>query len=140
VTVSSAMRRANAQALEAVRQESGIMSVGYRHEGAPWISIYSIGLGWREGLIAIIGLLLVLYIVVLMLRMRRLRDSSGGHALGPGSLPPSRQWPLTAPIQESESGAPSVQPIVRPRAAATLRTRCRPAAAEPAAAVRADAG
>ncbi len=89
-------------------------------------------LGWREGLIAII-VLLVLYIVVLFVRMRRLRDSA---VAMPSPAGQSAVAAYTA-IQESESDAPSVQDrsAVPQQPADALP----PAAAEPAAAVRADA-
>jgi hypothetical protein len=61
-------------------------------------------LGWREGLIAII-VLLVLYIVVLFVRMRRLRDSAMAM---PSPAGQSAVAAYTA-IQESESDAPSAQ-------------------------------
>ncbi|EXI66773.1 MAG: hypothetical protein AW08_02356 [Candidatus Accumulibacter adjunctus] len=90
-------------------------------------------LGWREGLIAII-VLLVLYIVVLFVRMRRLQDSAM-------ALPsPAAQSAVAAytAIQESESGEASVQdPSAVPQKPADALP---PAVAEPAATVRADAG
>ncbi|MCM8613785.1 DUF2802 domain-containing protein [Accumulibacter sp.] len=90
-------------------------------------------LGWREGLIAII-VLLVLYIVVLFVRMRRLQDAA---VAMPSPAAQSAVAAYTA-IQESGSAEPPVQdpPLLPQQPADALP----PAAAEPAVAVRADAG
>ncbi len=74
-------------------------------------------LGWREGLIAIIALLL-LYIIVLFVRMRRLRrDLQATMLLGKGKVAEAAD---AAAGQPAPTAGPAVAPAPAPAATATV--------------------